>query len=111
MHVHDPLCPWREDLWRRGLGVCRCELIATTRADEREKAAQAIEVMDSGWVAFQRLPQNTSHVAFVHENGEVYDPERGWGSDADLLLADARNAARPLVERDKAAQIIRDMGR
>lgn len=68
-----------------------------------ERIAQAIEAVAVGWVQYQRMPENTTHIAYVHENGAVYDPERGWLSSEDALI----DHADPLISRDDAAAIAR----
>lgn len=57
----------------------------------------------SGWVQYRRMPQNTAHIAYVHEDGEVYLPEYGWmraGSSALLDHAVPLVALRQLQQAD-----------
>lgn len=57
----------------------------------------------SGWVQYQKMPQNTTHIAYVRENGEVYDPEIGWmpkGSSALLDHAVPLVALKELQQED-----------
>lgn len=42
-----------------------------------------------GWYEWHKMPQNTTHIAYVHENGSVYLPE-GDADQSDFLLASAR---------------------
>lgn len=55
----------------------------------------------AGWYAWFKMPANTSHVAYVHENGEVYDPEHGWNPE-EFALAAAEGQVHRLVRADDA---------
>ena len=72
----------------------------------REGIGAAIEAMPAGWHAFQRLPANTSHVAYIHENG-VYEPDTGWTDGVDVRLAEAKDVLYPLIKRTQAAEVAR----
>jgi len=67
----------------------------------------------SGWVEYQRMPENTMHIAYVQENGEVYLPEYGWKRAGSSALLEN---ATPLIRMDAAevggrvAQALRDSG-
>ena len=49
-----------------------------------------------GWYEWIREGTGTTHVAYVHENGSVYDPERGW-DPTEFLLASAAGRVFKLV--------------
>lgn len=55
-----------------------------------------------GWYAWQHMPSNTSHIAYVHENGEVYLPESPGDTDEPFLLAAAAGHVHRLVRADDA---------
>ena len=94
MSVHDPLCP---DYPHARRVVCQCDLIARVRAEynEREAVAEAladlrakVEALRSGpgWYGFIKRPEATTHVAYVHENGEVWVPDMGWTTAGEFAL-------------------------
>lgn len=47
-----------------------------------------------GWYEWIADGAVTTHVAYVHENGEVYDPERGWNPPEFVLAAASRRVFR-----------------
>lgn len=49
-----------------------------------------------GWVEWIRSGTGTTHVAYAHENGDVYDPEHGWNPD-EFVLAKAAGDIYPLI--------------
>ena len=58
----------------------------------------------SGWVEYQKMPENTTHIAYVNENGEVYLPEEArWErAGASALLEHAT----PLIRlKDAVARL------
>jgi len=55
-----------------------------------------------GWYEWIREGSATTHIAYVHENGEVYDPEHGW-NPPDFLLAAARDRVFKLVRAEALA--------
>ena len=52
-----------------------------------------------GWYEWQRMPGNTTHIVYVHENGESYDPENGW-NDPTFLFASAQGLVHRMVRAD-----------
>lgn len=54
-----------------------------------------------GWYEWHKMPQNTTHIAYVHENGSVYLPE-GDADQSDFLLASARGHVHRLVRAEEA---------
>lgn len=52
-----------------------------------------------GWYEWLRDGASTTHIAYVHENGSVYDPEFGWDS-AEFLMAAAAGRVFKLVRAD-----------
>ncbi|MBS0024122.1 hypothetical protein [Microbacterium paraoxydans] len=42
------------------------------------------------------MPQNTTEIAYVHENGDVFDPVRGW-NPPEFTIAAAEGNVRRLV--------------
>lgn len=57
-----------------------------------------------GWYEWSRVPANTTHIAYVHESGEVYDPENGWSPD-DFTFAAARGHVHKLVRLDGQSSV------
>ena len=55
-----------------------------------------------GWYEWIKPGSATTHVAYVHESGEVYDPEHGWNPEA-FVLASAAGRVYPLVRADRVA--------
>lgn len=53
-----------------------------------------------GWYEWHKMPNFTTHVAYVHESGEVYVPEFGLTSE-DFLLASAEGRVHRLVRADQ----------
>ena len=54
----------------------------------------------SGWVEYQKMPENTTHIAYVNENGEVYLPdEGGWEPAGSSALLEH---ATPLIRLEDA---------
>ena len=52
----------------------------------------------SGWVEYQKMPENTTHIAYVQENGEVYLPDEGrWVTHGASALLEH---ATPLIRLD-----------
>jgi len=55
-----------------------------------------------GWYEFFKMPAATTHVAFVHANGEIYLPEEGWTdlTHDDWLAASVKGQVYKLVRED-----------
>lgn len=56
-----------------------------------------------GWYEWLRVREGSAAtcIAYVHENGEVYDPEQGWNSP-EFLLAAAHGRVFRLVRAEDA---------
>lgn len=55
-----------------------------------------------GWYEWRHMPSNTTHIAYVRENGEVYLPESPGDTDEPFLLAAAGGNVHRLVRADDA---------
>jgi hypothetical protein len=53
-----------------------------------------------GWYEWFKAPANTSHIAYAHEGGDVYDPENGW-NPPEFLLAATEGRVHKLVRADE----------
>ena len=93
-----------EDAWDSDDRALAYLILTAVEPLIREQIAAEIEAVTVGWVQYQRMPENTTHIAYVHENGDVYDPERGWLPKGSELLLDHDC---PLIPRDIAAAIAR----
>lgn len=49
-----------------------------------------------GWYEFFRMPTNTTHIAYISENGDIYFPENGISHD-DWLGATIKGNVHKLV--------------
>ena len=49
-----------------------------------------------GWFEWFKMPENTTEIAYVHENGEVFDPVRGW-NPVEFTIAAAEGRVHRLV--------------
>ncbi|WP_295035563.1 hypothetical protein [uncultured Microbacterium sp.] len=49
-----------------------------------------------GWFEWFKMPENTTEIAYVHENGEVFDPTRGW-NPPEFVIAAAEGRVHRLV--------------
>lgn len=58
-----------------------------------------------GWYEWHKMPGHTTHIAHVHENGDVYDPEHGW-NPPQFLLASAEGRVHRLVRADEIPEPI-----
>lgn len=78
------------------------------RSTVRESTEGKREVSDpnsgEGWYEWHKMPANTTHIAYVHENGEVFDPEEGWNSP-NFLLASAEGRVHRLVRADEVSSV------
>jgi hypothetical protein len=55
--------------------------------------------LEEGWYEWHKMPENTTHIAHVYENGEVYIPE--W---PQVFVNDFREAQ----ENGKVYRLVRD---
>lgn len=62
--------------------------------------ARAALASPTGWVEWQMPGVRTTHVAYVHENGDVYDPEHGWNPVDFVGSALEHNAQHRLVRAE-----------
>jgi len=53
-----------------------------------------------GWYEWIRDGVATTHIAYVHDGGEVYDPEHGWNPPEFLLAAASGRVFRMVRAQD-----------
>lgn len=74
----------------------------TDSTDFKASGADVADVNSgTGWYEWIREGSMTTHIAYVHENGEVFDPEQGWNSP-EFLLASAAGRTFRLVRAEEA---------
>lgn len=59
----------------------------------------------TGWFEWFKMPENTTEIAYVHENGEVFDPARGWNPVEFTIAAAEGKAFRLIRAVDVAADV------
>lgn len=52
-----------------------------------------------GWFEWLKMPENTTEIAYVHENGDVFDPFRGW-NPIEFTIAAAEGRVFRLVRAE-----------
>lgn len=65
---------------------------------ERTRMAEKVAALDDGigWFEWFMPGAATTHIAYVHESGEVYSPEHGWNPE-EFVLAKAEERVYRLV--------------
>lgn len=58
-----------------------------------------------GWFEWFKMPENTTHIAYVHESGKVYDPENGW-DQPEFVIAAAEGHVHKLIRVDEVAPLL-----
>lgn len=56
-----------------------------------------------GWFEWFKMPENTTEIAYVYENGDVFDPARGW-NPPEFTIAAAEGRVFRLVRAAAATQ-------